>query len=137
MPKPRRNIESVAEETLRPPQNLASNQAIARVVKAAGNNLYSVQLPTQKTLLVELPSRFRSTIWMKRNGYVLLDTEARAERENKLDGEIVNIVGDEKVWRKMAYWPKEFVKTSVIDDGSDEEESIVGKMPPVDDEEDG
>ena len=137
MPKPRRNVENVAEETRNPPPTISSQQTIARVLKAAGNNLYSVQLPSQNTVLVELHSRFRSTIWIKRNGYVLVDTGTLAERENKLEGEIVNIVGNEKTWRKMPYWPKEFVKTSVLGTESDEEESNVGKMPPSEDEEEG
>ena len=133
MPKPRRNVESAAEETINPPQTLSANQSIARAVKAAGNNLYSVQLPSQKVLLVELAPRFRSTIWIKRNGFVLIDATALSERENKLDGEIINIVGDEKTWRKMSYWPKEFAKNTASE--SDEEESHVGKMPPSEDEE--
>ncbi|KAI9686227.1 MAG: hypothetical protein M1822_003882 [Bathelium mastoideum] len=137
MPKPRRNVELVAEETLHPPENLSTKQSIARVVKAAGKNLYSVQLPSQKTLLVELPSRFRSTIWIKRGGYVLVDTAALAERENKLDGEVVNIVGDEKAWRKMGYWPKEFAKNATLEVESDEDDSHVGKMPPDGEEEEG
>ena len=84
---------------------LGEGQAIARVKKAEGNNLYSVELPLRKeSLLVELPSRFRSQIWIKRGGYVVVDTSAFAERDNKLDGEIINVVRDEKHWRKQAYW---------------------------------
>jgi probable RNA-binding protein EIF1AD len=59
------------------------------------------------------------------------------ERENKLDGEIVNVVRNEKEWRKQTYWPKEFVQriSYVADeDDSDEEESNAGKMPPSDSE---
>ncbi|KAL9097027.1 MAG: hypothetical protein Q9165_000991 [Trypethelium subeluteriae] len=140
MPKPRRNIESVAESTLYPPPTLPPTHSLARVVKASGNNLYTVQLPSQQTLLVELPSRFRSTIWIKRNGYVVVNTEALAGRDNKLDGEIVNIVGDEKAWRRMGYWPEEFKKVQVVgvrgreEDEEEEEESNVGKMPPSEDE---
>jgi hypothetical protein len=44
------------------------------------------------------------TVWIKRGSFVVVDTSAMADRENKLDGEIVNIVRDEKAWRKMAYW---------------------------------
>lgn len=104
MGKPKRNILATAEETLRPPSELSSSQYIARVAKAAGNNLYHVVLPSSKTLLVELPGRFRSTIWIKRGGYVLVDTESGQDRENKIDGEIVNVVREEKQWRKMKYW---------------------------------
>jgi probable RNA-binding protein EIF1AD len=113
MPKPRRNLQATAEETMTPPPSLTSTQSIARVLQAAGNNLYRVELPEDSTkallldskaLLVELPARFRSTIWIKRGGFVLIDVDAMKERENKLDGEIVNVVRNEKEWRKQSYW---------------------------------
>lgn len=150
MPKPRRNLQATAEETMTPPPSLTSTQSLARVLQAAGNNLYRVELPasstlasetsktetTSKTLLVELPARFRSTIWIKRGGFVLVDTAAAGERENKLDGEIVNVVRNEKEWRKEKYWPNEFVQriSYADEDDSDEEESNVGRMPPSDSE---
>jgi len=144
MPKPRRNLQATAEETMTPPSSLTPTQSLARVVQAAGNNLYRVELPNSstltsdasKTLLVELPARFRSTIWIKRGGFVLVDTAAATERENKLDGEIVNVVRNEKEWRKEKYWPKEFVQriSYADEDDSDEEESNVGRMPPSDSE---
>jgi probable RNA-binding protein EIF1AD len=34
----------------------------------------------------------------------LIDVDAMKERENKLDGEIVNVVRNEKEWRKQSYW---------------------------------
>ncbi|GAD98962.1 eukaryotic initiation factor 1A [Paecilomyces variotii No. 5] len=133
MGPPKRRMLATAEETLSPPDNLTEGQAIARVIKATGNNIYLVELPSKTTILVELPARFRSTIWMKRGSYVLVDTRALEDRENKLSGEIVNVVGDEKAWRKAPYWPKEFVKQSLLPtEDDDEEESTVGKLPPSD-----
>ena len=134
MGPPRRKLQETVDATLTPPDDLADDQFIARVIKTEGNNLYSVELPSAKTLLVELPARFRSTIWLKRGGFVVVDANALADRDNKLDGEIVNVVRDERQWRKETYWPKEFVKrpAAMV---SDDEESTVGKMPPSDDEE--
>lgn len=100
----RRNVRQLAEETSTPPDRLTDDQTIARIVKADGNNLYSVELPSKKVILVELPSRFRSTIWLRRGGYVLVDLTAFEGRGNKLEGEIVNVVGNEKEWRKQPYW---------------------------------
>lgn len=104
MGRPKRHLLATAEQTLTPPESLSPGQSVARVVKAAGNNLYSVELPSGRQVLVELPSRFRSAIWIKRGGYVLVDTTVLADRENKLSGEIVNVVADEKGWRKQRYW---------------------------------
>ena len=134
MGPPRRKLQETVEETLTPPNALQEGQLIARVVGAAGKNLYQVQLPSLQTLLVELEAKFRSTIWLRRGGYVLIDTTTLADRENKIDGEIVNIVRDEKKWSKASYWPKEFVKKAAVVE-SDEEDSRVGKMPPSDSEE--
>ena len=104
MAKPKRHLLATAEETSNPPVSLQEGEVLACVVKGEGKNLYNVELPSKKSMLVELPSRFRSTIWIKRSGFVLVDTTAFEDRDNKLGGEIVNIVRDEKQWRKQAYW---------------------------------
>lgn len=105
MSRPKRNLLAIARETSTPPAVLDSGHAIARVNKAEGKNLFSVNLPGQDDVsLVELPARFRSQIWIRRGGYVVIDTRKFDGRDNKLNGEIVNIIRDEKQWRKQAYW---------------------------------
>jgi probable RNA-binding protein EIF1AD len=104
MGRPKRNVFAAAEETSSPPFILTPTQSIARVIKAEGNSLYSCYLPDQRRFLVELPSRFRNTIWIKRGGYVLVDTKDADVRQNKLDGEVINVVRDERLWRKESYW---------------------------------
>ena len=104
MARPKRQLLATAEETSNPPSTLEPYQAIVRVVKGEGKNLYTVELPNTKPLLVELPSRFRSTIWIKRGGFLLIDRTAFEDRENKLDGEVINVVREEKQWRKQGYW---------------------------------
>lgn len=135
MPRPKRDIQAVALETITPPQTLKATQQIARVKQAAGNNLYQLELPNTDTALAELPARFRSTIWIKRGSYVLLDTDTLASRDNKLDGEIVNVVREEKLWRKMPYWPAHFAaRSSAYAEDSDDEGP---KMPPSYSDDDG
>ena len=135
MAPPRRKLQATVEETLTPPDALTADQTLARILGAKGKNLYQVETPSSEKLLVELEAKFRSTIWLKRGGYVLVDNGSLAARENKIDGEIVNVVRDEKAWRKAPYWPKEFSKKAAVVD-SDEEESNVGKMPPAEDDDD-
>jgi probable RNA-binding protein EIF1AD len=106
MPKPRRKIQETANAASTPPEKLQDGQYVAKVVKISGNNLYDVVLPDTTQMLVELAAKFRSTIWMRRGGYVLIDTKAFEHRDNKLEGEIVNVVRDEKLWRKQSYWYK-------------------------------
>ncbi|KAK3626711.1 hypothetical protein LTR56_019643 [Elasticomyces elasticus] len=133
MPKPKRNINAVAEATMTPPDTLPEHHLIARLKQAAGKNLYYLDTAAGTTILAELNQVFRSTIWLRRGSYVVINTNSLADRDNKLGGEIVNVVGDEKAWRKMAYWPKEFVKKSSYDADSDDEGP---QMPPSDSEED-
>jgi probable RNA-binding protein EIF1AD len=104
MARPKRNLLATIDSTVTPPDTLPPTQQVARITTAAGNNLYNAELPDGKPILAELEAKFRSTVWIKRGSYVVVDTSAMADRENKLDGEIVNIVRDEKAWRKMAYW---------------------------------
>ncbi|KAK5688508.1 hypothetical protein LTS10_000486 [Elasticomyces elasticus] len=133
MPKPKRNINAVAEATMTPPESLPEHHLIARLKQAAGKNLYYLDTAAGTTILAELNQVFRSTIWLRRGSYVVVNTNSLADRDNKLGGEIVNVVGDEKAWRKMVYWPKEFVKKSSYEADSDDEGP---QMPPSDSEED-
>jgi len=134
MPRPKREILAAAESASSPPSKLPPHHLIARVIKAQGNSLFSVTLPSTEELLVELEGKLRNTFWIKRGGYVIVDTEALADRDNKLGGEIVTVIMAEKQWRKMAYWPGEFGKRREESDSEGEEESNIGKMPPSDGE---
>lgn len=87
-----------------PPGDLPETHQIVRAIKATGNNIYLIERPDKTQMLVELPARFRSTFWIKRGSYVVVDTKAQEERDNKIGGEIINIVRDEKAWRKAAFW---------------------------------
>ncbi|GAO15986.1 uncharacterized protein UV8b_04470 [Ustilaginoidea virens] len=135
MGKPKRNVLAAAEETLTPPETLPPNQSLVRVVKPEGNNLYTCELPDRKPVVLELAQRFRNTIWIRRGGYVLAERYAPGPRDSRAQGEIVNVVRDEKLWRKQPYWPKEFGKPAydLVDDG-DDSSSNVGRMPPSDSE---
>ena len=107
-----------------PPDTLAQGQLICKVDSICGNNIYSVVCPpvasttTDSSLgapglksgskvLVELPPRFRNTLWIRRGGFVLVDTHDGQEgrRNNKIVGTIAAVIQDVRVWRKMTYWP--------------------------------
>lgn len=117
MGRSRRTLHAALEESATPPDALTTTQSLARVIQAEGNNLYSCQLPASSAVaasagadskvLVELDARFRNTIFMRRGGYVLVDLESAGERKEagrRVMGEIVNVVRDEKAWRKQKYW---------------------------------
>ncbi|POR35340.1 S1-like domain-containing protein [Tolypocladium paradoxum] len=133
MGRPKRNVLAAAEEALTPPSSLQPNQTLVRVVKPEGNNLYTCELPNKKPVVLELAQRFRNTIWIKRGGFVVAERYDAGAEDTRAAGEIVNIVRDEKLWRKQPYWPKEFTKNA-YDLSDDEDDSNVGKMPPSDSE---
>ncbi|PSR77382.1 hypothetical protein BD289DRAFT_463611 [Coniella lustricola] len=139
MARSKRNILAAASESTTPPDApLPAYHTVARVGRPEGNNLYTCHLPNTKTVVVELAQRFRNTIWIKRGGFVLLDLTPRESHErsgnssNKAQGDIVNVVRDEKEWRKMPYWPKEFPKHTYDDD----DEDMNRDMPPSESEDD-
>ncbi|KAJ5546296.1 hypothetical protein N7494_003881 [Penicillium frequentans] len=131
MGPPRRKVLATAQETMTPPDELAETHLIVRAIKATGNNIYLIESADKQQMLVELPAKFRSTFWIKRGSYLVIDTKASDERDNKIGGEIINIVRDEKAWRKASFCP-----CILGGDSDSEEESRVGKMPSSDEESD-
>lgn len=104
MGRPKRDVRAAAEATTTPPDELTGSQSLARVAKAEGNSLYSCSLPDNRTVLVELASQFRNTIWLRRGGFVLVDLIPVKDQRGKVEGEIVNVVREEREWRKQSYW---------------------------------
>lgn len=104
MGKPKRNVLAAAQEALSPPAELEPTQVIVRVLKPEGNNLYTCEMPNKKPVVLELAQRFRNTIWIKRGGYVLAEGYPVGTQDSRAIGEIINVVRDEKLWRKQAYW---------------------------------
>jgi probable RNA-binding protein EIF1AD len=104
MGRPKRNVLAAAEASLTPPASLEPNQYIVRVVKPEGNNLYACELANKKPIILELAQRFRNTIWIKRGGFVVAERYPAETEETRADGEIINVVRDEKLWRKQSYW---------------------------------
>lgn len=101
MGRPKRSVLAAAEESLTPPVSLQPGQSVVRVVRPEGNNLYACEFPDKKPVVLELAQRFRNTIWIKRGGFVLAQRYGENARPA---GEIVNVVRDEKLWRKQPYW---------------------------------
>jgi probable RNA-binding protein EIF1AD len=74
--------------------------------------------------------RFRNAVWVRRGGYVLVDTEGYSE--GKVGGDIVEVIRDEKTWRKLNYWchsickadsrPAEFSKKEYDEDAEQDAE---------------
>ncbi|EZA49915.1 hypothetical protein DMN91_011595 [Ooceraea biroi] len=84
-----------------------ASQHIVRITAARGNHLYEVVTPTGEQYLVSMPNKFRQTIWVKRNDYIVIEP---VEEGNKVKGEIVKILTKEHItwYRTQNCWPSEF-----------------------------
>lgn len=101
----RRTAKAAVEEAFTPPDSLTEGQYLVRVVKPEGNNLYACELPSKKPVLLELAQRFRNTVWIRKGGFVLAQRyEGDAEAAVRAEGEIVNVVRNDKLWKKQPYW---------------------------------
>ena len=104
--KPPRSIVSTLDDlTSAPPESpLLGSLMIGRISQAQGKYLFTCVFPSGEIVLAELAQIFRGKAWLRRGGYVLVDRTAFEDRGNKIEGQIVNVVRNEKAWRKMDYW---------------------------------
>ena len=65
-----------------------------QVVQCCGNNLHKVKTPSGETFLASMPTKFRKTVWIKRNDFVMIES---IEEGDKVKGEIVNILYTDQV----------------------------------------
>jgi probable RNA-binding protein EIF1AD len=126
---------ALAEETITPPEQLASSQIIGRICSKEGNHIYKCEVPGNemkpKLVLVQMETRFRGIVLVTVGNFVLIDLFAEEDKSKntKIQGSIINIVRDEKIWRKQNYWPAQFAKAS-----SSTDDNPVGSLPPSDSE---
>ncbi|KAG4305328.1 hypothetical protein PORY_001498, partial [Pneumocystis oryctolagi] len=104
----KKKIQKLGQMTIDPPDELSVGQEIACVMEVKDHDLYLCKIANGETLLAELPSRFRCKIWVKRGGFVVLDTQAFNKKECKIRAEIFMVIQNEKAWRKKKYWPDAF-----------------------------
>ncbi|KAF9992228.1 hypothetical protein BGZ80_004139 [Entomortierella chlamydospora] len=112
---------------------LEENQQFARVLGTRGKNVHEVQFKNGEEILVNLPPKFRSLVWVKRGSYVIIQP-AEEEDKTKVSGDIVAILFPDhiKQYKQQGIWPFEDQFSSSTnnssggvadDDGSDEDES--------------
>lgn len=88
-----------------PPARLEKDQVVAKVVQLKGSALFMVVENNGQELLVEMPPKYRNKIWVRRNGFVIVDKSEFLEKDNKIDGTILYVVQSPlKNWKKQIYW---------------------------------
>ncbi|CCJ30932.1 unnamed protein product [Pneumocystis jirovecii] len=104
----KKKIEKLGQMTIDPPDELSKNQEIACVMEIKDHDLYLCKTANGETLLAELPPRFRCKIWVRRGGFVVLNTQTFDKKECKIQAEISIVIQNEKIWKKKKYWPDVF-----------------------------
>lgn len=86
------------------------HQRIVQVVAGKGNNLHQVFDPSVQDeeagkYLASMPTKFRKSVWIKRNDYVIVEP---IEEGDKVKAEIVRILYKDQVKhiKKEGLWPK-------------------------------
>ncbi|KAF9108216.1 hypothetical protein BGX27_008426 [Mortierella sp. AM989] len=87
---------------------LEDDQQFARVLGTRGKNIHEVQFKNGEELLVNLPPKFRSLVWVKRGSYVIIQP-AEEEDKTKVSGDIVAVLFPDhiKQYKQRGIWPFE------------------------------
>jgi len=97
---------------------------IAKVCELRGSNTCEVELPSAEKMLVQIPTRFRKLIWIKRGNFVIirtpqswtaLDRKIRAQVEHVLFPDQIKYLIQENEWPKVFGLAPEILKS--IPDG--------------------
>ena len=83
---------------------LQANQNIVRVLAPKGGNVFEVLFPTSETTMVSLPSRFNKLLYVKRGGYLIVETSPEAT--GAVTGFVVAVLYDDdvKTLRRQGDW---------------------------------
>ncbi|KAF9966011.1 hypothetical protein BGZ70_003555 [Mortierella alpina] len=101
---------------------LEEGQRFARVLGSRGKNIHEVQFQNGEELLVNLPPKFRSLVWVKRGSYVIIEPAEEADK-TKVEGDIVAVLFPDhiKKYKQRGIWPFEDQLSNSL--GNDDEES--------------
>ncbi|KAF9179720.1 putative RNA-binding protein eif1ad [Haplosporangium sp. Z 767] len=107
---------------------LEEGQRFARVLATRGKNIHEVQFSDGEELLVNLPPKFRSLVWVKRGSYVIIEPAEEQDR-TKVGGDIIAVLFPDHIkhYKQVGIWPfKDHLSTSTNAGNESEEESGSG-----------
>lgn len=89
--------------------------AVARIVRACGENIYEVEDGTGAKVLYQLPKRLRHVVFVRRGNFVFV-REDNTRGPGKVRGDIEVVVMDcfLKELRAEKFWPASFAKDVAI-----------------------
>lgn len=83
---------------------LQPNQCVVRVLAPKGGNVFEVAFASAQTTMVSLPSRFNKLLYVKRGGYLIVETSPEAT--GAVTGFVVAVLYDDdvKALRRQGDW---------------------------------
>jgi len=86
-------------------------EKIARVTELRGSNICEVEIPEGEKFLVQLPTKFRKTVWVKRGNYVIINRPTAWDNmQYKVKAMVQHILFPDQIkyLKNESLWPKEF-----------------------------
>uniref|UniRef100_A0A7S0V8E4 S1-like domain-containing protein n=1 Tax=Polytomella parva TaxID=51329 RepID=A0A7S0V8E4_9CHLO len=130
----RKHVTNELFQEVKPPKE---NEFIVQVLGLRGGNIVNVQFPDGKETLCLLPSKFHKKVWVKRGGFVLIESDENAFEDTKVAGNILAVLYDEQIkeYKKLGVWPGEFKELK--GDKSEKDIAVEGlDLPEFDDSDD-
>eukprot|EP00128_Syssomonas_multiformis_P010098 Colp12_sorted_trinity150504_noHs@21157 len=117
-------FKHVAREVLDEFPEPEGDQKIVKVIQARGGNQHEVELDDGTTMLVQMPTKYRSRVWIKRGDYLIVEP---IQGSTKIGADIAYVLYNDQIkhLKKQNLWPARFLEeNSKKDDSStkDEEE---------------
>lgn len=105
-------MRSVLAEDLDLPK---PNEKIVKIRASMGNNLHEVEGETGEVFLISMPTRFRKSVWVKRDDFILVESIPEGD---KVRAEMVRPITSDymRFLRENNQWPTAFETIEADDD---------------------
>jgi len=103
----------------------SEQEQVARVTELRGSNICEVELANGEKLLVQIPTRFRKTVWIKRGNFVIINRPTNWDNLwYKVGAMVQHVLFSDHVKHIKAegLWPKEF--DVIQEDQIDKDDSV-------------
>jgi len=89
----------------------SESENLVRVIELRGANICEVELPNSERFLVQVPTRFRKLVWIKRGNYLIINRPTNWDNLNyKVRAMVLHVLFPDQIKniKKEGLWPKEF-----------------------------
>jgi len=109
----------------------SETERIVRVTELRGSNICEVELPSRERMLVQIPSRFRKFVWIKRGNYLIVNRPTNWDNlQYKVRSLVQHILFPDQIKniKKEGLWPIEFQEVLPVSSNGGVSSVIQGKQ---------